>query len=186
MGIYSIHQYPISSILGLIAEGKIAIPDIQRPFVWNTTQVRDLIESLYNEYPVGYLVTWKSPGVRLKTGGESEGMQIIIDGQQRITSLMTAISGLEIVNKDFKKERIKIAFNPLATPGEKYFETLTAAIAKDKRWIPDISELFKCMFDSYNFISKYCETNSGVKPTDINNKLMNLKYKKCADWSDRT
>lgn len=48
---YSVTQYPVNVILGFIEAGDIAIPEIQRPFVWKASQVRDLIDSLYCGYP---------------------------------------------------------------------------------------------------------------------------------------
>ena len=63
----------------------------------------------------------------------------IVDGQQRLTSLYAVVKGAEIIRSDFKKERVRIAFNPLS---EK-FDVADAAIGKDKTYIPDISELWK-------------------------------------------
>lgn len=109
---YNPNSLSVSAILGLIASGDIAIPEIQRPFVWKKTQVRDLLDSLYKGYPTGYLIIWKNPNVKLKDGSVSGGKKILIDGQQRVTALMTAIAGIYVVNEFYKKERIRIAFNP--------------------------------------------------------------------------
>lgn len=70
---YSVTTYSVQSILGLIESGDIAIPEIQRLFVWDSTKVRDLIDSLYHGYPTGYLITWKNPDVKIKGGGVAEG-----------------------------------------------------------------------------------------------------------------
>ena len=77
----------IKGLLGLIEAKDIAIPEIQRPFVWKNSQVRDLIDSLYKGYPTGYIILWKNPNVKLKDGTISSGKKVIIDGQQRITSI---------------------------------------------------------------------------------------------------
>lgn len=90
---FTLMQYSISAILGLIEAEDFVIPEIQRPFVWKRSQVRDLIDSLYSGYPTGYIITWKNPDVQTKDGGKANGKKILIDGQQRITSLMAAISG---------------------------------------------------------------------------------------------
>jgi len=90
---YSNYPLSISAILGLIEANDIAIPEIQRPFVWKKTQVRDLVDSLYKGYPTGYLILWKNPNVKLKDGTVSSGKKVLIDGQQRITALMTAVAG---------------------------------------------------------------------------------------------
>lgn len=136
---YSVNQHLIETLLAWVKSGEIAIPEIQRPFVWDSTKVRDLMDSLYQGYPIGYIITWRNPDVRLKDGSLSEGKKILIDGQQRITALRAAILGEEIINSEYKKVRIKIAFNPL----EERFEVQNPAILKDKEWLPDISPLIK-------------------------------------------
>ena len=108
---YEVNNSSVESILAWIKQGEIAIPEIQRPFVWDATKVRDLIDSLYKGYPVGYIITWKSPDVKLKDGTASEGKQVLIDGQQRITALTASLLGKEVLDSDYKKKRIKIAFN---------------------------------------------------------------------------
>ena len=100
---YSNYPLSISAILGLIEANDIAIPEIQRPFVWKKTQVRDLIDSLYKGYPTGYIILWKNPNVKLKDGTISSGKKVLIDGQQRITALMTAVAGRTVFNSDYWK-----------------------------------------------------------------------------------
>ena len=109
---YSVNQHSIGILLAWIKFGQIAIPEIQRPFVWNAAKVRDFIDSLYRGYPVGYLIAWQNPDVRLKDGTLSAGKRILIDGQQRVTALLAALLGRQTVDKDYKKRRIAIAFLP--------------------------------------------------------------------------
>ena len=71
MNQYDVNSVSVGSILGQITSGIIAIPEIQRPFVWDSTKVRDLIDSLYKGYPVGYIITWKNHSVKLKDGKSS-------------------------------------------------------------------------------------------------------------------
>ncbi len=111
MANFEVNSIKIDTLLGYVKDASIAIPEIQRPFVWDTTKVRDLIDSLYKGYPVGYIITWKNPNVKLKDGTTSEGKQILIDGQQRVTALSASLLGNEVLNADYKKIRIKIAFN---------------------------------------------------------------------------
>ena len=80
---YSVTPHQIDILLGWIKSGEIAVPEIQRPFVWEPVQVRNLLDSLYHGFPVGYLITWRNPTVRLKDGTYSAGKRILIDGQQR-------------------------------------------------------------------------------------------------------
>lgn len=172
---FALMQYSVSSILGMIEAEQFVIPEIQRPFVWKRAQVRDLIDSLYNGYPTGYIITWKNPDVKTKEGTVANGKHVLIDGQQRITALMAAISGIEVLDEDFNKDRIKIAFNPLTNDTSKRFAVQDASHLKDKKWIPDISVVFRNDFDSYDFTTKYCEENEGVKPNEINKVITTLR-----------
>lgn len=160
---YSVNQHPIQTLLSWINSKEIAIPEIQRPFVWDATKVRDLLDSLYSGYPIGYLIIWKNPNVKLKDGKISEGKKILIDGQQRITALMTSILGQEIVDKDYQRKRIAIAFHPQS----RKFEVSNPVIQKDKSWISDISKVFAPDFKTLNLINEYCEKNDFADKNSI-------------------
>lgn len=176
---YNPNSLSVSAILGLIASGDIAIPEIQRPFVWKKTQVRDLLDSLYKGYPTGYLIIWKSPNVKLKDGSVSAGKKILIDGQQRVTALMTAIAGIPVVNASYKKERIKIAFNPFEALSDdkdaEIFAVQDQSHLKGKKWIPDVAEIFKNNFSVFSFIMKYCSDNPDMEPETLDKILTNLR-----------
>ena len=170
----------IKGLLGLIEAKDIAIPEIQRPFVWKNSQVRDLIDSLYKGYPTGYIILWKNPNVKLKDGTISSGKKVIIDGQQRITALMTAVAAQKVFNSEFKESRIKIAFNPFAAldycngdSEAEMFAVQTPAHVKSKNWIPDISEIFSTDYCSWTFIPKYIEDNPEMSGNDLQ-KVLNL------------
>lgn len=167
---YSVNQQPIQHLLSWIQSGEVSVPEIQRPFVWDSTKVRDFLDSLYKGYPVGYIIIWRNPNVKLKDGSISAGKRILIDGQQRITSLMTAIIGKKIIDKDYSERRIIIAFNPI----ERIFEVTNPAIKKDKKWISDISEIFKPEFRINQFVRKYVQENS-VDEDEIYNSLETLR-----------
>ena len=172
---FTLMQYSVSAILGLIDAGQFVIPEIQRPFVWKRSQVRDLIDSLYNGYPTGYIITWKNPDIKTKDGVVAGGKHVLIDGQQRVTALMAAISGLEVLDDDFNKDRVRIAFNPLATDPTKRFEVQDASHLKDKKWIPDISVLFKPDFKQRAFENSYAAANEGVDLDEVSEELTKLK-----------
>ena len=176
---YNPNSLSVSAILGLIASGDIAIPEIQRPFVWKKTQVRDLLDSLYKGYPTGYLIIWKNPNVKLKDGSVSAGKKILIDGQQRVTALMTAIAGIPVVNANYKKERIKIAFNPFEALSEdkdaEIFAVQDQSHLKGRKWIPDVAEIFKNNFSVFSFIMKYCSDNPDMDPETLDKILTNLR-----------
>ena len=83
MSQFDVYSTSVQNIISWIKSGEVAIPEIQRPFVWDSTKVRDLLDSLYKGFPVGYIIVWKNPDVRLKDGTISIGKKILIDGQQR-------------------------------------------------------------------------------------------------------
>jgi len=175
---YNPNSLSVGAILGLIAAGDIAIPEIQRPFVWKKSQVRDLMDSLYKGYPTGYLIIWKNPNVKLKDGTVSTGKKILIDGQQRVTALMSAIAGISVVNASYKKERIKIAFNPFAALSDdkdaEIFAVQDQSHLKGKKWIPDISEVFSSAFARFSFVMKYCADNPEMPPEKLDEIITNL------------
>ena len=168
---YSVNQHPIQTLLTWVQSGEIAIPEIQRPFVWSASKVRDLIDSLYQGYPIGYLIAWRNPTVRLKDGSSSEGKRILIDGQQRVTALMAALLGIYVINKDYKTTKIKIAFNPQL----KKFEVSNPAIEKDKAWISDISIVLSEGLKILQLVNNYCKMNEGTDQEEIFESINSLK-----------
>jgi len=152
---YSVNQHLIETLLSWVKSGEIAIPEIQRPFVWDSSKVRDLMDSLYQGFPVGYVIAWRNPNVRLKDGSLSEGKKILIDGQQRVTALTAAILGEYVIDKTYQRIKIKIAFNPIS---EK-FEVQNPAILKDKTWLPDISEAINGSISILKLVRNYTELN---------------------------
>lgn len=176
---FTTYPLSISAILGLINANDIAIPEIQRPFVWKSKQVRDLMDSLYKGYPVGYIILWKNPNVKLKDGTISAGKKVLIDGQQRVTALMTALAGQNIINEDYKTTRIKIAFDPFAAlTGDdeaEIFAVQTPAHIKSSRWIPDIAEIFSDNFSCFKFINDYCAINPDMKDESLDSIISKLK-----------
>ena len=178
---YSVHDYTVEQILNFIKSNEIAIPEIQRPFVWKGKQVRDLVDSLYKGYPTGYLIISKSPDLKLKDGTLSIGKKIMIDGQQRVTAMMIALSGLEVFNADFEKKHIAVAYNPFAKNDEDCFAVQDNAILKNKKWIPDVSVIFQSGFSSFKFVKNYCEANPEVDVEDFDrqvSQLLDIKNRK--------
>jgi hypothetical protein len=168
---YSVNQHLIETILSWVKSKEIALPEIQRPFVWDATRVRDLIDSLYKGYPIGYLIAWRNPNIRLKDGKTSEGKKILIDGQQRVSALTAAILGHQIVNKYYQKVKIQIAFNPL----EERFEVFNTAIAKDNAWIKDISPIITGEERVSKIVRDYRKSNPKVDEERLEDLLENLK-----------
>lgn len=171
MAKYSVHQQPVETLLSWIKSGDIAIPEIQRPFVWNSTKVRDLIDSLYQGYPVGYIITWRNPDVKLKNGQLSAGKRVLIDGQQRITALTAAIVGQRVLDKNYKETNIRIAFHPI----DQKFEVLNKAIEKSPEWIDNINPIVNDEVSISKAIKKYIADNPIANEELVEERIENLK-----------
>lgn len=165
---YSVNQQLIETILAWVNSREIAIPEIQRPFVWDGSKVRDLMDSLYQGYPIGYVIAWRNPNVRLKDGSLSEGKKVLIDGQQRVTALTAAILGQYVINKTYQRVKIKIAFNPI----DERFEVQNPAILKDKTWLHDISEVINGSV--LKVVREYLKLNPEADEEHIERAITNL------------
>ena len=168
---YSVTPHPIETLLTWVKSGEIAIPEIQRPFVWEASKVRDLLDSLYKGFPVGYLIAWKNPNVKLKDGTVSTGKRILIDGQQRVTALMAGLLGREVLTKDYATVRIRIAFHPL----EEKYEVFNPAIAKNVAWISDISSVFAPDADLIDLTDDYSAKNPEADRRKVGKVLQKLR-----------
>lgn len=136
-------QRSITSLMEDITRGDIALPDLQRPFVWEDTKVRDLLDSLFLGFPVGTLVLWytsndKEARMLGQEAGALRASTLVIDGQQRLTSLYAVMRGAEVIDKDGDTRRITIAFRPR----DGRFEVADAAIRNDPEYLPNVTDLF--------------------------------------------
>lgn len=167
---YSVTPHPIETLLTWVKSGEIAIPEIQRPFVWEPTKVRNLLDSLYQGYPVGYLIAWRNPTVKLKDGTPSAGKRVLIDGQQRVTALMAGLLGREVLTQNYETVRIRIAFHPQT---EK-FEVANPAIRKDVAWIEDIASVFAPEADLIELTEEYVARNPASDRKHVGKVLQRL------------
>ena len=98
--------YALMQLIEEIKHGSLALPDIQRPFVWSDSKVRELFDSMYRGFPVGTLLFWET-GADVTTrqidtdSDQQVARLLIVDGQQRLTSLFAVITGQKIVTKTF-------------------------------------------------------------------------------------
>lgn len=146
----------VADLLADVKNGRIGLPDLQRPFVWKDTKVRELLDSMMKGYPIGYIMLWASPGGYENTGhiGKNDKMykrpdDLVIDGQQRLTALLAAMYGVTIRDKNYKERKIRISFNPLT----REFAVWTQAYERDPEWISEISAVFAA--DQEHTISKF-------------------------------
>ena len=153
--------WTVQNLVAAVQSGALRLPDIQRPFVWERVKVRDFVDSLYRGYPVGELMFWRSPGdedahaigVDAKTQSATAK---IVDGQQRLTSLYAVMTGEPVVDDDYRREPIQIAFNPFI----ERFEVLGAALRQSPEWVPDIAAVFDNPFKARkSFIERYAQAH---------------------------
>lgn len=148
----------LEHLIAKVDSGSLGLPDLQHPFVWSDTKVRDLLDSMMRGYPIGYLMLWECPlqeGGRV-IGANSHGYEspseVIIDGQQRLTSLYAIIKGQKVINDQFKPREIVISYNPV----QNKFEVANSKTKSSAEWIPNISELFTAQ-SSRRYINAFIE-----------------------------
>ena len=170
--------YQLQNLINDIDTGNIALPDLQRTFVWKTTKARDLIDSLYKGMPVGFIILWEILEVnnfkKINQENKRDPRFLVIDGQQRLTSLYSIIKNKKIILKNVHKSKIKISFNPI----EEKFEVYNAAIEKSKEWIPDISVIFEnsSTFGLVNnYLKKIKDLNIGIDQETIATRIEKVK-----------
>lgn len=150
-------DYDLDGLLHFIDLGDIALPDIQRPFVWSNAKVRDLFDSMYRGFPVGYFLFWENTnetGVKQIGVGAKQHVtaaRLIVDGQQRLTSLYAVFRGKKVLDADYKERQIEISFRPR----DGKFDVADAAIRRDPEWIPNISELWADGKSSYTLVKQF-------------------------------
>ncbi|MHB8089785.1 MAG: GmrSD restriction endonuclease domain-containing protein [Anaerolineaceae bacterium] len=179
-------SYSLSKIIEDIDMGEIGLPELQRPFVWPNTKVRDLFDSMYRGFPVGYLLFWAN-GVTdgHKTIGGKPKPKIprllIVDGQQRLTSLYAVLKGIEVLRENFRHERIFIAFNPR----EQTFEVADAAIQRDPEWIADISLLWSSDIPRNRFVKEFLKKlRSAHEVSDVEEDALTENIDRLYDLHD--
>ena len=135
----------VGDLINDVKNGRIGLPDLQRPFVWRDSKVRDLLDSMLKGFPIGYIMLWESPQNYDRTShiGDNEKAykspdDLVIDGQQRLTALLAAMEGVKIKDKYYKERPIKIGFNPLT----REFKVWTMAVERSPEFITCVSEVF--------------------------------------------
>lgn len=152
--------FSVTQLTSAIDSGTLALPDIQRPFVWPQTKVRDLLDSMYRGFPVGQLMFWQTgaePGVKqigTDTKPISVPFHLIVDGQQRLTSLYAVMLGKPVLRDDFTEQTIKVAFNPFT----EQFAIPDATTTRQVEWLSDITPLFNSFLDTVeSYVAKVRE-----------------------------
>jgi hypothetical protein len=178
--------YVLSHLIEEIKHGSIALPDIQRPFVWSAAKIRDLFDSMYRGYPVGTLMFWETGaevGTRQIGGRDGDRVPrlLVVDGQQRLTALFAVLTGEPVITKAFENRRIRLAFRP----ADGTFEVADAAIKKDPEYIEDITKLWGGEYKSTvrAFLNRLAAGRE-VEPSDQEQDLLEERVDKVRDLRD--
>ena len=168
--IFSNTTLTVNQLIEKIDTGELGLPELQRPFIWKDSKVRDLFDSLMRGYPIGYLMLWECPSLEKKKSigvdlhSYDSPKEVIIDGQQRLTSLYAVMKGKKVINSKFDEKSIIISYDPL----QDKFEVGYQATKKDPEWIYNISDVYTTS-SSFKFInsfikrlSEYRECKGGV------------------------
>jgi hypothetical protein len=163
--------FSLSLLIESIEIGEIGLPEIQRPFVWPNSKVRDLFDSMYRGFPVGYLLFWVNgfSEVHRQIGTDVKQKVprlLIVDGQQRLTSLYAVMKGISVLRKDYSQERIHIAFRPR----DQKFDVADAAIRRDPEFISDISQLWSGPLLRHQFVQRFLRRLGDHRPLDEDEK----------------
>lgn len=157
--LFNIIPSKVTDLLSDVENGRIGLPDLQRPFVWKDSKVRDLLDSMMKGYPIGYIMLWSSPEDFENAGhiGKNDKSytrpeDLVIDGQQRLTALLAAMHGIKVKDKNFKERNIRISFNPLT----REFAVWSQAYEVDPEWISEIRSVFAA--DREHNISRFRKT----------------------------
>ena len=150
-------SYDLAGLLNDLKMGSIALPDIQRPFVWSNTKVRDLLDSMYRGFPVGYFLFWanahddRSRQIGTENKQYKNPARLIIDGQQRLTSLYAVFNNQKVLDKNYQERQIEIAFRPR----DARFDVCDAAVTRDPEYIPNISVLWEPEKTAFTVINQF-------------------------------
>jgi len=172
----------LEQLFGYIDVGDLGLPDIQRPFVWRDSKIRDLFDSLYRGYPIGSYLLWrntaggKSHQIGEKQHAHSEPNLLIIDGQQRLTALYSVFRGEPVKDDNYVNRKIKIAFNP----NTEEFRVSDASTQRNPEYINDITDLFTKV-STRTFINSFLEK---IKKEKVNLQKKYLALIKKIDDGD--
>lgn len=164
--IFSNTTLTVNQLIEKIDTGELGLPELQRPFIWKDSKVRDLFDSMMRGYPIGYLMLWECPSLDKKKSigvdahSYDSPKEVIIDGQQRLTSLYAVMKGKKVINSKFDEKSIVISYCPL----QNKFEVGYQATKNDPEWIYNISDLFTST-NTFKFIGDFIKKLGDYRST---------------------
>lgn len=180
--LYSRADLKLRQILSEIETGSIGLPDLQRPFVWPDKKVRDLLDSMMKGYPIGFIITWENANSSegTKQIGELEHSykipnKLIIDGQQRLTSLFAVFKKIKVYTADFTYRNIVISYNPFTN----VFDVANSAYEKSADWVYNISDVFtQETYPAFNAYINRLQEARAKKGLEVSEDEKTLIYKR--------
>lgn len=177
--------YSLSKLMEDIEMGEIGLPDIQRPFVWKNSKVRDLFDSMYRGYPVGYLLFWEN---QLEVGVRRIGTNVhqrvpnllIVDGQQRLTSLYAVLKGIKVVRENYEQEHIEIAFRPWVALSRSPMQRF-ARTPNTYRISPNSSPRMPANIKSLATTSTILSAYAALQGSNSHRKKFTRRHRRCSD-----
>lgn len=190
----SVSEKPLSELINLIDSNKIALPELQRPSVWEKSKIPLLISSIYSGYPLGVLLVW-APGsisdehkIRCRpfafqdedlfdSGKDIIPEYYLIDGQQRLTSLYKSLHPNSYDENGMSKNDVNIAFNVNTQEFRLIDALLKQKVEKNQDQWYRISTLLKSISTYTGLMStveSVCKDNSLLNKDDVFNRLRTL------------
>ncbi len=147
----------IEELIPLLESGKYLLPSFQRQYVWDEDDIKDLIDSIINNYPIGIVILWKPSNASVSeidpfskplldvSGANHQEKYYVIDGQQRLTSLLLLYNDWQIVRGGEQLRcGVPISYNPT---NKKFYKSKSRGIDLAKLikafWLKDMDALFE-------------------------------------------
>lgn len=157
-------EMSVAELVGMMKRGQLKLPEMQRRYVWRSTRVRDLLDSLYRGYPSGVILTWQTNeevdrnDFAVETGNEAFGRpMLLLDGQQRLTSLSAVIRGVPVTVRG-RKRPIDILFNLEHPEGV----TIVTEVQEDDNSDEDVTEEETDLLDDEDALLKRMQQRAFV------------------------
>jgi hypothetical protein len=188
-----IASHSIGRLLHCLQSGTLVPAPFARGFDWQPKQVCRLLQSVYQRNPIGAAIVQCIGPENRADWSHTTATEVLIDGKQRLLSMMSALYRLPIITPDLQQIRIRIAFNPQAE-SDRCFRVADTSTDRSPAWVPDVAALFDPEYDYgvFDIATAYCAQNVGCNVKEVFNKFVDLRnmlstyfptYSLCADVS---
>lgn len=167
----------IARLLHSLQSGTLVPAPFARGFDWQPKQVCGLLQSVYHRNPIGAVIVQCIGPENRADWSHTTATEVLIDGKQRLLSMMSALYRLPVITPDLQQIRIRIAFNPQAK-SNRCFRVADASTDRSPTWVPDVAALFDPEYDSgvFDIATAYCAQNVGCSVNEVFNKFVDLRH----------